>query len=351
MTVETATRQRFETTQTAALIYQEADRVQNLWMGAADRGIGLCRGQVVENDGPGGGRSDDSTIAPFIDLSGATLVRKYLQLDDPRTPGWELVVADYRNFSKGMLDPVALPQASSSSADGGRTWIPERGEYILRLHLDRYHARGELVSAVMDATGQDDDAVKNRRTLQSVQLDWNVEKPEHTRILFHLRSSPLPGADANRWSAWTPCTPGAPVELLAGRYLQWKAEFSTRDPALNPQLKSLRLESAFLQEETSPLRQVRGQNHRIQGASYEFADEDYQSEILQQLRRRCELQVSLDTRTPHFSAFMACVDRGSWQECPQSFSWSLHPGLNLLEVRSRNNAGVEGIISTATLEV
>ena len=56
-------------------------------------------------------------------------------------------------------------------------------------------------------------------------------------------------------------------------------------------------------------------------------------------------------RTPNFSSFMACVNRGLRREWPQSFPWSLHPGLKLLEMRSRNSTGAEGITNTAILEI
>ena len=63
------------------------------------------------------------------------------------------------------------------------------------------------------------------------------------------------------------------------------------------------------------------------------------------------MTVETATRAPNSSSFMACVDRGLWRKRPQSFSWSLHPDLKLLEVCSRNSAGMEGVIGTATLEI
>lgn len=44
--------------------------------------------------------------------------------------GWQLMVADYRDFYKGMVDPIEEPHTSHHSTDGGATWTEERGEYV-----------------------------------------------------------------------------------------------------------------------------------------------------------------------------------------------------------------------------
>ena len=189
-------------------VYASADKLTDLWMGRQDEGIRLFRGEVVENDAPGSGRSDQEGIEPFVELCDQTVFRKILHLDDPAvigsqlafiakerqenqstlqftinghpvlrppsrqaTPqanqyweltvgqwswsrwyyvdippetlqlgeneievaavdglaGWQLMVADYRDFYKGMDDPVTLPYASRHSIDGGQTWEEERG--------------------------------------------------------------------------------------------------------------------------------------------------------------------------------------------------------------------------------
>ena len=64
-----------------------------------------------------------------------------------------------------------------------------------------------------------------------------------------------------------------------------------------------------------------------------------------------ELEVSLETDTPRFACYLARVDRGPWEEKPDHFGWPLHEGLNTLQVRSCNSAGVEGIISSVAVAV
>ena len=62
------------------------------------------------------------------------------------------------------------------------------------------------------------------------------------------------------------------------------------------------------------------------------------------------LQVYLETRTPGFDCFLARIDGETWRESPDRFTWTLHSGLNLLELRTRNRVGVEGMISAAAVE-
>ena len=55
--------------------------------------------------------------------------------------GWQLMVADYREFDKGMKKEKPLPADSEVSQDGGDSWTKERGEYVVRLLLDRHLIR------------------------------------------------------------------------------------------------------------------------------------------------------------------------------------------------------------------
>ena len=63
-----------------------------------------------------------------------------------------------------------------------------------------------------------------------------------------------------------------------------------------------------------------------------------------------ELRVHLDTDTPGFESFQADIDGSGFKRVASGFIWKLHAGKNRLEVRSRNNAGREGIVSRVELE-
>jgi len=58
-----------------------------------------------------------------------------------------------------------------------------------------------------------------------------------------------------------------------------------------------------------------------------------------------QLRVVLQTLTPNFLAYGARIDDGVWRPVGESFRWSLHQGLNRLEVRTANQFRVEGPIS------
>ena len=369
MTVSTALKeQRVTIFMKAEEVYTSAAKTTDLWMGQQDEGIRLFRGQVVENDAPGSGRSDQEDIEPFVEVSGQTVFRKTLHLDDPavlgtqlafiakerqdnqstlqftingqpvlRSPsrqaapqanqywelmvrqwswsrwyyvdippetlqlgdneievaavdglaGWQLMVADYRDFYKGMDDPVTLPYASRHSIDGGQTWEAERGEYVLRLVLDRFRSNGELVSKVIDAAGESDDAVKSERSLQRITLDWEADIPEGTQLDWALRTGSCPVWDADHWSDWQ-VYDGQPA-TVRGRYIQWKVDFSTANRLQSPVLKSVQINADFQQGERFAGRLVSAKNAQILRPSIPMPYEDYRAQILRDLRQQCEL--------------------------------------------------------------
>ena len=360
MTVSTALKeQRVTIFMQAEEVYTSAAKTTDLWMGRQDEGIRLFDGQVVENDAPGSGRSDQEHIEPFVEVSGQTACRKTLHLDDPaalgaqlafiakerqdnqstlrftingqpvlRPPsrqaapqanqywglmvgqwswsrwyyvdippetlrlgenvievaaveglaGWQLMVADYRDFYKGMDDPVTLPYASRHSIDGGQTSKAERGEYVLRLVLDRFRSNGELVSKVIDAAGEAEDAVKSERSLQRITLDWDADIPEGTQLAWALRTGSRPVWDTDHWSGWQ-VYDGQPA-TVRGRYLQWKVDFSVADGLQSPVLKSVQINADFQQGERFTGRLVSTKNAQILRPSIPMPYEDYRAQIL-----------------------------------------------------------------------
>jgi len=353
-------------------------------MGAEEPGIRLFGGQIVENDSPGAGRSDDPGRVPFEEISGPSVLRKTLDLGDPRaqsvrvafvgrerkghgatlaitvnghrvlrppsplaTPdaqqywilagdegawnwsrwyyvdipagclregrneirflaedgrlGWSIMVADYRDYEKGMVDPVEIPETSHISKDAGKTWTAERGEYVLRLSLARYRRTGVLVSPVVDAAGEQLLTVKSKRSLRAVDLEADAEIPSGTRIRFRMRTGSRPSYDAQHWSDWG----STPVADPAGRYVQWKAEFETDDPSLTPMLKGIALEADVeMRPASGSLRVVREQNAEIRRSSYDFQWEDYRCELLRTLRARFELDAVVAGAQTEFEAIM-----------------------------------------------
>jgi hypothetical protein len=71
--------------------------------------------------------------------------------------------------------------------------------------------------------------------------------------------------------------------------------------------------------------------------------------VLEASEKPGTLRVHLDTETPSFDTYLAEIDSGEKKPVPAVFTWTLHPGKNLLRVRPRNVAGREGIPSWITL--
>ena len=67
---------------------------------------------------------------------------------------WQLMVADYRDFYKGMDDPVTLPTPAAIVPTAAEPGKQNAGEYVLRLVLDRFRRNGELVSKVKRRGGR-----------------------------------------------------------------------------------------------------------------------------------------------------------------------------------------------------
>jgi hypothetical protein len=89
---------------------------------------------------------------------------------------------------------------------------------------------------------------------------------------------------------------------------------------------------------------------------YEYANQTSRSEDFYQPLNQCKvylfetkdsdtLQVLTETFTPGFSTFLVNINESGWREEKPLWLWRLNPGLNRLEVRSRNGHNVAGPIS------
>ena len=63
------------------------------------------------------------------------------------------------------------------------------------------------------------------------------------------------------------------------------------------------------------------------------------------------LHVGLKTLTPNFETYQLRIDGGEWRPCGDAITWSPHAGSNRLEVKSVNQFGVDGPVSTAEVEM
>ena len=63
------------------------------------------------------------------------------------------------------------------------------------------------------------------------------------------------------------------------------------------------------------------------------------------------IAVSVKTLTPNFKQYEVQMDGGGWKPSAGNFLWRLHPGLNRLNVRTVNQFGIHGPVSTAELQL
>ena len=349
-------------------VYDTAE-IHNLWMDAADPGITLMRGQVIENDGSGAGRSDDEGREPFVEVSGDRVLRKVLVLDRApeasakvafigmerkghsatlkltvngreilREPspvaspdakqywelapdegawswsrwyyvdvpadhlrageneiligsvdghiGWRLMVADYRDFEKGAAPGKDLPGGSQVS--DGSDWVKERGEYVVRLSLGGFRGNGGLTTAVLDLAAENS-PLKTAAGVSCFKVDSDAEVPDSTRLEFEYRAGETPGVEEDRWSGWSSLRSGEAVEDVRGRYLQLRVTFESVNGSVTPILKKLSLRAVVVSVSSNAFRVVSCRNEEILRTSVPFEHEDYRCEMLQELRRRFEL--------------------------------------------------------------
>ncbi len=63
-----------------------------------------------------------------------------------------------------------------------------------------------------------------------------------------------------------------------------------------------------------------------------------------------DVLLRLGTVTPDFDTYLVCIDGGDWQSVDDRLTWTLHDGVNRIDLRIRNRAGVLGVISHIELD-
>ncbi|MBT5057355.1 MAG: hypothetical protein HOM68_12505 [Gemmatimonadetes bacterium] len=268
--------------------------------------------------------------------------------------GWQVMVADDRDVIKGMEDPLQLAHSSKRSDDCGATWVPERGEYVIRLLLDRYVPAGEFLAAVFDAAGEENDAIKGHRTVERLQVRCATTLPDSTELQLFVRTGPCPSPGASPegpspdtrspetrdWSDWMACESGSPVADVRGRYVQVKAAFVTHDRRQSPQLDSVTIDAQVVIGEENKPRIAASQNARIQRSSYDMPHEDPRCRLLRQLRSECELDAIVTGAQTEFEKIQR-LHRWAYHiplgDCTH-FPWNI---LDWIDVRRDDNCSIE----------
>ena len=189
------------------------------------------------------------------------------------------------------------PRRSFTSRDGGKTWAPLKGEYLVRLHLVQYVPQGHFVSPVIDL-GQDPPkpvAAGERplvapASIQSASLRADAATPDGTRVELAFRSGRSPVYEAALWTDWQPASAAVPP---GHRYLQWRAVLASRDPLRTPLLRSVAVEAKVHRQPipawAAALKTVAFHNERIRYTSMPFEYEDPLHPRMVALRRKYKL--------------------------------------------------------------
>jgi transglutaminase-like putative cysteine protease len=166
--------------------------------------------------------------------------------------GWQIPVAQREDILRNDPSRSDRLDRSFRSTDGGSTWTAElgddgrqSGEFMVRLHLEQYAARGELIGPVVDltpraASGSD---VPSEVRVKSVRVRGTKRARPGTGVAFFLRSGETPEYHAGRWSDWQPCGRSGVVRGELARFVQWRAVLTTTRPTLTPALEAVEVEA------------------------------------------------------------------------------------------------------------
>ena len=189
------------------------------------------------------------------------------------------------------------PRRSFTSSDGGKSWEPLRGEYLVRLHLVQYVPQGRFISPVIDLgpehpqpVAEGDCPLLAPVSIESAALRVDAATPDGTRVELAVRTGRSPVYEAASWSDWQPA---AAAVSTGCRFLQWKAVLASGDPLRTPLLRSVAVEAKVRRQPTpawaGTLKTVAFHNEPIRYTSLPFEYEDPLHPRMVALRRKYKL--------------------------------------------------------------
>lgn len=300
-----------------------------------------------------------------------TINGRSVKVNDPKTwaySAWAPVDVPVEYLKKGVntiifsgagglyVDNCLLPNRSARSVDGGKTWDYDHlgakgeynGEYMVRLGLGRYPKQGTLWSdgvdlAMLAARGN---LIAPAVVPQAVLLDAAVKTGMKTDVGFELRCGPSPAYDPATWSAWAPIERGAWQPLPpTGRYVQWRAVLSTKDPLKSPLLQAvtLRARLELADADTKAVQVTRFDNQRIIRGSYNFVYQGPSSRV-DLLRKQYKLDEVAAQGKTEFAQMIAvrAWTRRQWRNgwgTPGLLTCAPPDALLILDLAGRGKAG------------
>jgi transglutaminase-like putative cysteine protease len=188
---------------------------------------------------------------------------------------------------------------SFKSEGGGKTWSPllgkgsdVRGEYMVRLHLQRHLAGGTYVSPVMDLADVDgQQKIKVPVEVRSLVATIRQESPAGTSATCSIRTGPTSVYRPAAWEEWRKLSDGARLGAK-GRYFQVKIELATTDPLKTPSVSVVELGVEFEQRTlggAGQLAVLEYKSYPVLRSSLPFEYESLSHPALKQLREQYHL--------------------------------------------------------------
>ena len=323
----------------------ESEWGQGAWgvQRVGDQAVGLDNRVLVEDDGPGIGCTAEwmkTDRAPSTMIGGETRVKKLLFVERPQAKEARLYVplgvavefngkalevpagepfpqvplsllrqgpnevilscpanhpreikyARTEDILRNAPDRKGRPRRSFLSRDGGKSWQPIDGEYLLRLHLVQYVPRGRFLSAVIDLC-HEQPLLLAPASLESVSaLKAPAATRPGTRVEVAFRTGPGPVVEPALWSSWQPAGAAVPA---GHRYLQWEAVLISDDPLRTPLLLAVAIRYKNRREPLPPwaagLNLLDSHNEQIRYTSIPFEYEDPRHPRMVALRKKYKL--------------------------------------------------------------
>jgi len=281
--------------------------------------------------------------------------------------GWSLYIARADAFVRGGGDPAHVGETSFGSTDGGKTWKESpfgsdgktRAEYTVRLSLDRYRPRGTLETPVIDLwRGGDSSFFVPLRKILKVKVMAEGETPDGTTIEYYVRRGTSPSPSDEAWGPYESIGRGPDLDteletitnrrdrfIFNRRYVQVKAELSTKNPLVTPVVRSLRV-AADTVDTVRPLTNVfvvQCDNPLIRYPSVNWEWESWDRPEFAELRKRENLDEVIAGARTQFEAQVRLLDH-STKRFLDGDPIPEYPGWDALSILDRiDNTGAGGM--------
>jgi len=225
------------------------------------------------------------------------------------------------------LENCVQPNRSAKSRDAGQTWDFDNlgyndaydGEYLIRLELNAHPSSGTISSPPIDlATAFSGKDVGARVSLAQIGIRAAADKPKGTGVQLQLRIGTEPDPNANTWGPWKLAKEFAETEFVVARFIQWRATLTTKDVAVIPSLRSVKLtlNGEVEKRAGTNVRIISSENPTFLRSSHRFAWQRADDERSNILRKRWDLDKVVAPAKTEFEKFLLLRQwvRDQWED-------------------------------------